>query len=520
MESVVFWPEKGLFTEDQHLIDHHNTFIDAQKNPEKYQVTDEMKLSCGRKEDPNFFKFLPTMVGQLNATTTTKRFSGQCFQDSEVSIVFVNNNTVEVHHKLGKRHGLCGEAFLYSTIKNFHVEVFYLGGHHKVRFTHLSADEMQLIKEGGIFIFRFCDKVINILPDFFKTLWLFVGGLGLDPKIPFFGSDPTEFQIKENIRFIKEATGYEWKKRPKDVVVDIDTSLIKSGDFLAITRFDGLDQIIEWGAGSHAGHSTMAIWIEGELWVVESQAAWYWPRKGIQKNPFHQWIKWARNADFMVTWLPLTEEMRAKFDEKRAIEWFNNIEGTPYGYHNFLFGWIDTPDKSYPPLLDPNFIGPMFSLIEKISPFAAKEVFALALNKRLGTQDLDVTQLAEVIYARGLDFPTVFAMPEVDGWLYPDGESYVCSSFVIAMWKAAGLFDGYEVSGTEFTPRDIYQMTYINSSYVVPPNCKAVDPQNPYCQIMGAYRMEFPGISTVGPYSHMNDHCPSEAPDYFRPTGC
>lgn len=47
-------------------------------------------------------------------------------------------------------------------------------------------------------------------------------------------------------------------------------------------------------------------------------------------------------------------------------------------------------------------------------------------------------------------------MVEEDGWWYPDGYSYVCSSFVIGMWKAAGLFDGFEVNAVEFTPRDVY----------------------------------------------------------------
>jgi hypothetical protein len=36
-------------------------------------------------------------------------------------------------------------------------------------------------------------------------------------------------------------------------------------------------------------------------------------------------------------------------------------------------------------------------------------------------------------------------MPEKDGWLYEgieprDGESYVCSSYIVAIFKAAGLF--------------------------------------------------------------------------------
>lgn len=33
----------------------------------------------------------------------------------------------------------------------------------------------------------------------------------------------------------------------------------------------------------------------------------------------------------------------------------------------------------------------------------------------------------------------LMAMPEIDGWEYDDGESYVCSSFVAAVYKAGGL---------------------------------------------------------------------------------
>lgn len=50
----------------------------------------------------------------------------------------------------------------------------------------------------------------------------------------------------------------------------IDPKLIRSGDFLAIERFDGLDMIIEYGSGSGVGHSTMALWIDDVLHIVES----------------------------------------------------------------------------------------------------------------------------------------------------------------------------------------------------------------------------------------------------------
>jgi hypothetical protein len=73
-------------------------------------------------------------------------------------------------------------------------------------------------------------------------------------------------------------------------------------------RLDGLDPLIMYGTGGHVGHTVMALRIEGELYIVESQDGWYWPNSGIQKNKWSDWIQWADNADFHVVHLPLNEK--------------------------------------------------------------------------------------------------------------------------------------------------------------------------------------------------------------------
>mmetsp|Transcript_29287 Transcript_29287/g.26764 ORF Transcript_29287/g.26764 Transcript_29287/m.26764 type:complete len:201 (+) Transcript_29287:473-1075(+) len=197
----------------------------------------------------------------------------------------LGESTIEVVHYVTKKKKLdCGDGYFYSTLFNYHVAAFYREGIHNIKFENLTPEEMEIIRTSGFLVFKTCDKVINVLPDLFKTLYLFLGGIGLDPNIPFFGSKPTEFEMEQNVKFIHDATGYQWQKRPeksRKVVYDLDPKLVQSGDFFAITRFDGLDQIIEYGAGSHAGHSVMAIWVDDMLHIVESQAAWYWPRKGL-----------------------------------------------------------------------------------------------------------------------------------------------------------------------------------------------------------------------------------------------
>jgi hypothetical protein len=115
------------------------------------------------------------------------------------------------------------------------------------------------------------------------------------------------------------------------------------------------------------------------------------------------------------------------------------MEGFPYGYHNFLFGWIDTVDGNLPPLLDKNLILVLFSYLERIWEFPIRRILTESLNKRLNTTNLKLADIAVEISDRNMTMADLMAMPEVDGWWYSDGPSYVCSSFVAALYRAGGL---------------------------------------------------------------------------------
>jgi len=75
--------------------------------------------------------------------------------------------------------------------------------------------------------------------------------------------------VQENLNFLNHTMGLTFEERTTRTY-DYDESLINSGDFLSITRLDGLDPIIMYGTGSHAGHSVMALRMDGELYIVES----------------------------------------------------------------------------------------------------------------------------------------------------------------------------------------------------------------------------------------------------------
>lgn len=292
---------------------------------------------------------------------------------------------------------------------------------------------------------------------------------------------------RANVNFLKDAMGYELVERETQKV-EIDESLIQSGDFFGILRLDGLDPIIMYGSGSHIGHTVMALrfWDDEELYIVESQDAWYWPTAGLQRTPFKQWLKQAEQADFHVVHLPLKKEIAEKFDEEAAHKWFFESEGLPYGYHNFLFGWVDTERDNLPPFLPNEFAPVLFSMLEHIIPDTVNLFFNQALGLRLGLDpSATLAEIAAEAASQGLTVQQVMAMPEQDGWKYtgehPDGLSYVCSAYVTSMYKAAGLFDDMEINATEFAPKDVYSLTFFDPEFERPQVCIDADPDLPYC---------------------------------------
>jgi hypothetical protein len=74
---------------------------------------------------------------------------------------------------------------------------------------------------------------------------------------------------KATLKFLKETMNIDWEPRPIKKV-EIDPDLIKSGDYIAVTRMEGLGALIMYGTGSHTSHTLMALRFDGELYIVES----------------------------------------------------------------------------------------------------------------------------------------------------------------------------------------------------------------------------------------------------------
>jgi len=441
------------------------------------------------------------------------KYSGQCFTDATISLAFTPGNgkstslkvKIDVH---SKRSLFCQENLFLTTGEIHHIENLFLPRLHTVEFLNLKQEEMDDIRVNGFVVYMFCHGVSDSFVSLFNTVKLFMGSFTSNPNWPIIGSHVPAYMEKANVKFLEHAMNWKMEKR-KTQKVWLTEDEIHDGDFITIVRLDGLDEIIMYGTGSHSGHSVVVLTLDGEKYVVESQDGWYWPKMHIQRTPWKQWMQWAENADFNAAILPLKDEYRAKFNQTAAESWFKWMEGYPYGYHNMLYSWIDTPEKNWPTLVAPKLLPSLLSIFEKIMPSAIESLFTEGMNLRLGTRGLNLKGITAEANSRNMTLEDVMAMPERDTWIYSDGPSQMCSALVIGVYKAAGIFGDMKIEATEFTPKDVYQIDVFNTTSVLPEQCRLADPDLPYCQILGKYKLTLPGWSTIPLYNHMNEHCES-----------
>ena len=224
--------------------------------------------------------------------------------------------------------------------------------------------------------------------------------------------------------------------------------------------------------------------------------------------------------------MPLAQKYRDLFNETAAQEEFYRLEGLPYGYHNFIYGWVDTPNDNFPRMITPDLVPVVFSILEKFDKNVTENMFSLALNKHLGSEGLNISGIVAKAASKGMNITEAMAVVEEDGWeyefFYHDGEAYVCSAFVIKIWMAAGVFGDTKLNAVEWGPNDVYMVDIFDHDYAKtkPSQCKEDDPTSPWCQLLGKYRMTFPKYSSIPMYDHMNEHCPTVAPEFYRPDGC
>ncbi|XP_062198645.1 uncharacterized protein LOC133901331 isoform X2 [Phragmites australis] len=165
----------------------------------------------------------------------------------------------------------------------------------------------------------------------------------------------------------------------------------------------------------------------------------------------------------------------------------------------------------------------VMSMWTRLQPLYAANMWNEALNKRVGTEGLDLQGIIMETERRGMSFDQLLTIPEQDEWVYSDGKSTTCVAFILAMYKEAGMFAPFSesIQVTEFTIRDAYMLKIFEDNQArLPSWCNTESDKLPFCQILGEYRMELPEYNTIEPYAKMNENCPSLPPTYKRPSRC
>ncbi len=376
------------------------------------------------------------------------------------------------------------------------------------------AENWDLIKN-GVRVFRYLTDMKTTYSNLLTTLKLFV---------PMFTQGVPDSVAKANIDFLAKYPQFNVVPRDPKLNIEIPEKEIHSGDAFLIMRLDGLNPMIAYGMGSTTGHTTTALWIDNELYVVESDVtSSYWPTDGIQKTPYKKWLQQAKEADYQVVHCPLNKKTRKLFNETKAVEFFNSVQGTEYGYLNFLFGWLDVGKLNFP-CLPPDYSSNclqwelfelLFAYVDRIDNYVGDLMWNGALNQRLGTYGLRTAELYkkanEQSFNSSLD---VFNIVENDNWIYnttkygieTQGKSMVCCVFVCNIWKAAGVFGELtnDINCAEQTNWDDYALTIFD----------------PYTQIIGTYSLYLNDYATKDMYYHQAEHCPTIPPNYEKPIDC
>lgn len=465
---------------------------------------------------------LPAYVGSLSPNNGSIEWKGSCFFDNQARVVLTgpgdrNIGGAVIYLSTAAAHSwTCMDLYVFATPYRITWDYYFTAREHnfKIESWEEPAEE-KYVKEHGISVFMMPSgmlgtllSLVDVLPLFSNTIW---------------GQNA-------NLAFLEKHMGASFEKRPKPWHATINPDDIHTGDFLAVSkirgRWGGFETLEKWVTGSFAGHTAVCLKDDsGKLWVGESGHENEKGEETIMVLPWDEWWELALKDDSnpQIALLPLHPDVRARFNSTAAWEYARRMSGKPYGYHNMIFSWIDTVTQNYPPPLDAHLVTSVMSMWTRLQPAYAANMWNEALNKRLGTEELDLHELLAETERRGLSFDHLLTIPEQDDWLYSDGKSTTCVAFVLAMYKEAGVFgpisDSIQV--TEFTIRDAYMLKIFESNQSrLPEWCNNQVDKLSFCQILGEYKMELPEYNTLEPYPHMNENCPSLPSAYERPAGC
>lgn len=220
---------------------------------------------------PNYYYFFPVVKGKLYKVGDKVEFKSGCFKKNSATISSILSGTMTITLNVDEPEDLlCSDIYLFHTPGINQLATIFTRGEHKIVIENMIPDDLDEIKLNSIKIFGFCQAITEVISSFEMTLELYWGGLGDDPEDPDPLYRPTvpEDMAEANVKMVEFYNHYTIRKRD-DILVDLDEKEIHTGDFVAISRMDGVDNMIMIGTGSTIGHSAVAAWIDEKLYVIE-----------------------------------------------------------------------------------------------------------------------------------------------------------------------------------------------------------------------------------------------------------
>ena len=404
-----------------------------------------------------------------------------------------------------------------------------------VHFVPLKSQvDQQWYSTFGVRVFGFLDDAVTTIGELITTAALYVPSETEGPAL----SPSTEPRL---VAFLRDYVHNDLTPRGvngQGINVTINPDEVVSGSTMIVLRLQGNACLEGFGTGAHSDHFVMAIRAQnGSLYVVEStDKTSYWPDHNVQVHDWDTWMSMAAAADYNLLLLPPSDATLAAFNHTAAWEYIDSMTGKPYGYHNFIFGFLDG-DKTQNPK-DLNYIAKnlpypaswqlfeaVFQEVGNLAPAIAEKMWGLALGMRLGEGALTPTNASVLAWQRlGMHFGGLIGVPEQDDWVYPDGPARVCDSYVCSIYKAAGVFEALGVSDiqcTEMHNKDVYRLALFNTTASArPAACQQADPGLPYCQLMGRWTVTLTDVNSQAPYSSMDQYCAGLPPYFERAAGC
>lgn len=369
--------------------------------------------------------FLPEFIGAAAVGARPISFASPCFTSNYASVTSVPgaNGTATLTLNMTSSNGgfLCSDFYLAATAEAVQlIEVTAAG-----TLTYsmpVSAARATWVAREGVRFFRFMHDPVTSALDLLATIGMFVPSL-IEPTLD-------NASVATNLGFLRDYIGYVPETRPvaNSSVVTMDWDVVQSGDLMMVQRLDGLGVLEDWGTGAVTTHTVMPIRRADGLYIFEATTLdAYWKlADGVQINPLDAWLANAGNASFNVVHIPLSAEIRARWNDTAAEAFIAEaVAGHwPYGYANFIATFFDTP-ASLPWPASWQLIEVIFNLLEGIDASITNLLLAEGLNIRLGTTGLDLTQIADTAAARNMSFAQLMSVPEQDSWVYSSGPNMV-----------------------------------------------------------------------------------------------